>query len=295
VDAAQPPHIVVEGPAHCADAASAEEVLRHGLSRARAPGRGWLVTMRVETSQTHGRGLTAEGDIADSDGVNVAHRFLSTSSASCSSLARALGVWASLVLDAELARASTSPSSPQPAPPVPSAPPSTPALVEPPSPERDNALPRDDSRPVEVGIGGFVMAQTAGRPFAGVTPYLVLDVGHGVFLRPAAELGESLPQPGPDAQWFAGRVDACSRWQGLYTQGHGLELTFCGGAEGGLTHDGAAAGAANKGYLAVGPGIDLRGDIADNMSAVLRGVGGADIAPLGWSGRFELALSWRVP
>jgi hypothetical protein len=296
VDAAQPPHIVIENPERCADAASAEDVLRRALTRARAPRRGWRVTMQVEPSRGLGHTLSAEGDVTDAEGTNVAHRFLSGSSASCAALARALGVWGSLVLDAELARASSPRTEPEPSPvPPPPSPVPTPELVDASSPDRDVASTRDEARPLDVGVGGFVMAQTAGRPYAGITPYLIVDVGHGLFLRPSAAFGESLPQAGPDAQWFAGRFDACSRWQGLYTKGHGLELTLCGGTEGGLTHDNGAAGAAEKAYLAVGPGIDLRGDIAENMSAVLRGVGGLDVLPQGWSGRFELALSWRMP
>jgi hypothetical protein len=108
-------------------------------------------------------------------------------------------------------------------------------------------------------------------------------------------VGESLPQDGPSAQWYAARLDACSRWQGLYSNGQGLAFTVCVGTEGGMTHDSAAAGAADKGYLAFGPAVDLRGDIAENMSAALRGVGGLDAFPQGWSGRFELALAWRMP
>jgi hypothetical protein len=276
------------------DAASAQELLRRGLTRARAPGPSWVVTMHVEPTQGRRRTLSAQGDIVDGEGVNVAHRFLSGSSSSCAALARALGVWASLVLEAEVARASAPPSSPRPEPPPPAPEPAA-ALADSPASEHDNLPTHEDSRHVEIGIGGFVMAETSGRPYAGITPYLVIDVGHGLFLRPAVAFGESLPQAGTDAQWFAGRVDACSRWQGLYTKGHGLELTACAGTDVGLTHDPGAAGAADKPYVAVGPGVDLRGDIVENLSAVIRGVGGANIVPQGWSGRFELALSWRMP
>ena len=295
MDASEPPHIVIENPERCADAAIAEDVLRHGLAQARAPRRGWHVTMHVEPGQNRSRALSAEGDITDSEGVNVAHRFLAGSSTNCAALARALGVWGSLVLDAELVRASAPPSEPQPSPAPPPNPLPAATLVDPSTPERDSALAHDDTRRVEIGLGGFVMAQTAGKPFAGITPSVVVDTGHGLFLRPAVAFGESLPQDGPYAQWFAGRMDACTRWQGLYSNGHGLAITVCGGAEGGLTHDTGAAGAPNKGYLAFGPGIDLRGEIAENMSAELRGVGGLDVFPDGWSGRFELALSWRMP
>jgi hypothetical protein len=293
VDAAEPPRIVFENPERCADAASAEDLLRRGLVRARAPGSSWSVTMHIEASQGNRHGLSAQGDIVDGQGANVAHRFLSGSSTSCSALARALGVWASLVLEAELSRASDPSSPPAPAPSPPPAPEAVPALDA--SPEHDNLPTHEEPKPLEVGVGGFVMAETSGRPFAGVTPFVVIDTGHGLFLRPAAAFGESLPQTGSDAQWFAARVDACTRWQGLYTTGHGLELTACLGADGGLTHDSSAPGAAEKAFVAFGPSVDLRGDIVENLSAVLRGVGGADVLPGGFSGRFELALAWRMP
>ena len=295
MDATEPPRIVIKNPERCADAASAEDVLRRGLGHARAPRRGWFVTMHVEPGPNRARALSAEGDITDAEGVNVAHRFLSGSSTSCAALARALGVWGSLVLDAEVARASAPPGEPQPSPAPPPSPLPTATMAEPSTPERDSALAHEDTGRIEVGVGGFVMAQTTERPFVGITPSVVVDVGHGLFLRPAAALGESLPQAGPSAQWYAGRLDACSRWQGLYSNGHGLAFTVCVGTEGGMTHDSAAAGAPDKGYLAFGPAVDLRGDIAENMSAALRGVGGLDAFPQGWSGRFELALSWRMP
>jgi hypothetical protein len=312
VDAAEPPHIVVEGPERCADGAGVEELLRRSLAHAKAPGPAWVVTMHIALFQGSAHGLSAQGDITDGAGVNVAHRFLSGSSPHCGALARALGVWAALVLDAELARASAqTPASAQPAPAA--GPPATPeradaqrpdVVVERPLLEHDAALSHDERAGLEIGLGGFIMAETAGRPFAGVSPYVVVDAGHGLFLRPAIAVGDSLPQAGPSAQWLAGRFDACVRWRGLYANGHGLDFTFCGGGEGGFTHDSgvssAAPGAApakppNAAYVAFGPGIDLRGELAESVSAILRGVGGADILPAGWSARFELALSWRMP
>jgi hypothetical protein len=309
VNAAEPPHIIVEGPERCADAASVGDLLRQALAHAKAPGPAWVVTMHIAHLQGSAHGLSAQGDITDGVGVNVAHRFLWASSPHCGALARALGVWASLVLDAELTRASTlrsrsgeagdapSPSaasSPPPPVPGPAAPPIE--AVDGPAPEHDTAPMREDRAGVEMGIAGFVMAETAGRSFAGVSPYVVVDAGHGVFLRPAVAVGNSVPQPGPDAQWVAGRFDACGRYRGLYANGHGLEFTFCGGSEGGFMHtNGVASGWGGVGYAAVGPSVDLRGELAENVAATLRGVGGADIVPAGWSARFELALSWRTP
>jgi hypothetical protein len=271
-------------------------MLRLGLANARAPRGAWVVTMRIEPGQGGQPVLSAEGDVTDDEGVNVAHRFLSGSSATCSSLARAIGIWASLVLDAELARALGPSSDPPLEPSRPPLPPPREASVDPLLPNHDvRPPPRVEPHGPEIGIGGFMMAQTVGRTYAGVTPYALIDVGHGVFLRPAVAVGESLPQAGPDAQWLVGRVDACSRLQGLYGQGHGLELTFCGGADAGVTHDNALPGAPMRAYFELGPGVDLQGDIVENVSAVLRGVGGAEIVPQGWSGRFEFAVAWRMP
>src|SRR5215467_4408302 len=98
---AEPPRIVFEAPAPCGDASRAEALLRKALAPAKAPG-AWTVSMRVE--QGDGRALRAEGEIADENGAPVAHRALMETTTECSGLARAVGVWASLVLDAEVQR-----------------------------------------------------------------------------------------------------------------------------------------------------------------------------------------------
>jgi hypothetical protein len=101
VDAAEPPRIVFENPAQCRESDRAEELLRRALT-AKAPGPGWSVAMRVDRSAP--KGLRAEGEITDGDGVSVGRRIITGPTADCGGLARAVGVWASLVLDAELRR-----------------------------------------------------------------------------------------------------------------------------------------------------------------------------------------------
>jgi hypothetical protein len=62
--------------------------------------------MRVDRLETvGGKSLRAQGEITDGDGVSVAHRSIAGTTADCGGLARAMGVWASLVLDAELRKA----------------------------------------------------------------------------------------------------------------------------------------------------------------------------------------------
>ncbi len=102
MDVAEPPRIVVESRASCANAERVEELLHDALGSARAPRHAWTVAMRVQPTATHT--LNAEGEITDEAGLLVADRLLSVPAGDCRGLARAVGVWASLVLEQELAR-----------------------------------------------------------------------------------------------------------------------------------------------------------------------------------------------
>ena len=95
MDAAEPPQIVFATPAQCSDARRAEGLLEQALSRTPAPGAGWVVTMRVARM---GAGvLHADGEITDERGAPVGRRVLQRKATDCSGLARAMGVWASLL------------------------------------------------------------------------------------------------------------------------------------------------------------------------------------------------------
>jgi hypothetical protein len=102
VDVAEPPRIVLETPEACADAPRLEGLLRGALARARAPGDAWSVDVKMERTDAHE--LRARAGITDASGAQVARRVLSNHAADCEGLARAVGVWASLVFEAELAR-----------------------------------------------------------------------------------------------------------------------------------------------------------------------------------------------
>ncbi len=99
LDATEPPRIVFEAPAACRDGEGAGQALRTGLAGARAPSSGWTLTLRVDAAGTH---LRATSELSDASGAPVAHRELSEATSDCSGLARAVGVWAGLVLDAEI-------------------------------------------------------------------------------------------------------------------------------------------------------------------------------------------------
>jgi len=331
VDSTEPPRIVVEATPLCADRARAEAVLRRSLASAAAPGPAWVVTMTVETGGTPT--LRAAGDIRDAGGVLVAHRVVSDAAGDCTALARAVGVWASLVLDAELQRSRsggpapaerhgeadsrsprTTTSDVQPVEPV--WPPPAPAERR--VPEADWYLHHDEAASREIGLGTFLMTGTGAEAIAGLTPFAVLEIGHGIFLRPAIMVGESIAvlvshSSDPHSTWAAGRLDACLRLPGLYASRRGMQLDLCGGAEAGISY--FSAGSEPEApvqdqalpYVNVGPSLGLRAEFAWDLAVALRGMTGFNVVSGGYSdvsgnrvefpalaGRIEVALSWRL-
>jgi hypothetical protein len=319
VDVAEPPRIVFENPARCTDGHRAEELLRQVLARARAPGHAWSVTMRVDAGRPGA--LAADGEIKDEGGATVGHRVVTGKASDCGGLARAIGVWASLVLDAEMNRP------PRPVAAEDPEPQSTPDQDEktradggpsldggvrpaaaaetqsapawPPAPPGEKTLRREDSRTLEIGAGGFLMTGATGSGgdlVVGASPFVVVEVAKGVLLRPALAFGESLSSATPHLTLAMTRMDACMRFAGLYTNLHGMQLDICGGTDlGMLDADGHV-----RSYLAFGPSIDLRGELGGDLAVVLRGLVNVNAVhselldtPL-WAGRGELAMSWRL-
>jgi hypothetical protein len=317
VDAAEPPRILLEGAGPCPSGHRLEALLQSSLGPAHAPGMGWLVSLRLE--KTTAQVLRAEGDITDGEGTPVARRVVSGSLADCDALARAIGVWASLVLDAETSRPAPAPSgapsvdSPATAASWTAAPSPTGAAAPPPTPpiassaaqrSRDeNGAPiHTDARALELGLGTFLMAGPQGRAFAGLTPYAIVEAARGVFLRPSLGVGQGFPSSSSNEKltWAAARIDACMRMHGLYPANHGLKLDLCAGADGGFTYQSTTDDAlgstvsTTSPFVSIGPSLEMDGDLADALSLVLRGVAGVNIVPDGWSGRIEVALSWRL-
>ena len=167
MDVPEPPQIVFEQPSACADAARAEASFRGALAPSTAPTAAWTVALRI--GRVNGE-LRATGEITDGSAAPVAHRTITRGGVECAALARAVGVWASLVLDAEVQRAVE--NAPIPAPPAP--PPPTVGWPEPapppekPAPESQLFLanPKEE-RNVEIGAASLAMSGTSNAMMAG--------------------------------------------------------------------------------------------------------------------------------
>jgi hypothetical protein len=175
------------------------------------------------------------------------------------------------------------------------------------SPARDS--PRDQSAPLELGVGTFLMSGGSAGSYVGVAPFLIDDVGQAVFLRPSVALGTSLATNLPST-WAAARLDTCLRLPGRYAVRGGLQLDICGGADVGFsyvsagTEPGTPASGQTLPFIDLGPSVDLRAE-ANRVAVTLRGVGGVNIARQGFddvtgtrvdvpvvSWRLELDFSW---
>jgi hypothetical protein len=309
VNVAEPPRVVVESHASCSNAERVEELLGGALAAARAPGHAWTVTMRVQPTAMHA--LRAEGEINDENGFRIADRVLLVPAGDCRGLARAVGVWASLVLDEEMAHARSQAQAKTVAPVSVAAESESssvlwpaPAPTEKPPPESDWYLHHEDGRTFEIGLAAFLMSGAGAGAMAGASPYLIIEAGQGVFLRPSLAIGQTLAPlnqpPVVDALWLAGRFDTCLRIPGLYTQNRGMQLDMCGGTDFGFLS--VTSSDVTLPYVSLGPSLDLRGELGSFLSASIRGGAGLNVTsgtmegiyqPL-WSGRLELAFSWKV-
>src|SRR5262245_34551496 len=112
-----PVEVVVEATSACPDRARAQAALADALASARAPKRGgpartWMVRLAVADDAKTKKGTAL---ILDDTGTTVAEHAIADRTA-CTPLARALGAWATLVLDDELARAREAADVPPPPP-----------------------------------------------------------------------------------------------------------------------------------------------------------------------------------
>ncbi len=316
MDVPEAPAIVIQRPVPCADALSAQDLLKRTLAPALAPRAAWSVVTRFSRK---GASMTVEGKVTDEVDRPVAHRVLTETGYECASLARAVGIWAALVLDAEVERASRAPP-PLPSPPAPPPPePSLPAVEDPPvekSPpdEASILLGHDEGeRTIEFGLSMFLMGGTGSGVMLGPAAFAVAEAARGWFLRPAVFFGETLDGVGVSSDvngtLIAGRFDACGRIPGFYIEHHGIQLDVCAGVEGGNLHVDAVTSSNfhvsdELLFMAAGPSATLRGELGGGLAIMIRGVmdynvvrptiGGTDFDPSVLVGRAEVGLSWQL-
>jgi hypothetical protein len=323
VDLPEAPAIIVERPAPCADVAKAEELLHRTLAPALAPRGSWSFIARFSRK---GASLTVEGQITDEVDTPVAHRVLTQPGNECASLARAIGVWAALVLDAEAERAARAPPPSRPEAPVPA--PIESAPEEKQGPEASLSLTHDEGeRTLELGLSMFLMGGTGSGVVAGPTVFGVVEASQGWFLRPALFIGQTLDGVGAAnnvSAWLAeARFDVCGRIAGFYIERHGIQLDVCAGLEAGFTHVDVSATSNqpqvsdNLPLVAVGPSLGLRGELGNGLALTIRAVmdlnlvrsgirlqapgmseatseEDMEVSPSIFVGRGELGLSWQL-
>jgi hypothetical protein len=134
---------------------------------------------------------------------------------------------------------------------------------------------------LELGLGSFLLAGGPAGGYVGLTPFVMADLGRGVFLRPALVLGEANGTP-VRSLLGGGRVDTCARIHGNYAAGRGIQLDLCGGVEGGLarvdggTSSGDPLTSVTLPYLEFGPSVDLRAELGQ-FAVTLRAVAGYQV------------------
>ncbi len=303
---AAPVEVTVETRSPCADATKARAALEEALSAARGPRRSaarasgavgerprWIVAVRVERDVDLGK---AEAVIRDDEGREVARRSVTERGRSCSPLTRALGAWAALVLDQEVARAEDEDAKTAAATPDAPAPYGGVGFLLP-TAEPDRAVAAESSaRIIEVGGAGFLRSGLVGASStAGVTPYVNVQLTRTIFLRPSLALGwatDKAPIGKTSARYktYGGRVDACRRVPGNYIDRRGIQLDLCAGADLVYVLTDTSLGTMRASF---GPAAVLRGELGAGIALELRGGLGANLtrAPIGEEERAPLLVA----
>lgn len=333
--------VVLESQADCADLERARAALSEALAAARAPAHGgsrlrgpvrastspsgahWTMTMSVAPAPAGApaRSLgskSAEAVIVDDAGTIVAQRTLNDRNArTCLPLARAVGAWASLVLDAEMVRAKDEDGTLTTPPPDDASggaaeTRSSLRLVHT-SPEPDSLTPQEGltaskqpERSLEVGSMLYVrngMLATGGM--AGVSPFVAVELANAWVLRPSIAFGRAT-QGTIGISHVGGRTDICRRIPGNYTERRGIEADLCAGFEAGVVTSQASQTMRGDsvGRVGLGPAATLRGELAGGVALEVRGLVGANFvqsallgqaeAPLVFASA-ELGVSVRLP
>jgi hypothetical protein len=315
VQNAEPPRIVLEQPAPCAES-GAEEIFARPLAAARGPRPGWSVRVRIVHE---GAGLRARGELRDEADAVVAERTFTSGARTCAPLAKALGVWATITLDDELVKARDAAKAAEAAKSDPSPsdggsagnagagsetrwasrssmawPPPAPPLV----PDPDRPMNTRPKRTFEVGVSSLLMGGTGTGALVGPAFFGNVELVSGFLLRPTLAFASTV-QEQRSGFWGIARLDGCGRIPGNYKESRGIQLDVCAGSEVGFLH--AMYGTFPT--FALGPSASMRGDLSSNLAAEIRGVGLVNVVqshldevarvPF-FAGRAEVGITWRI-
>ncbi len=314
-----PPAVVVDAHDVCENLEQAQESLRRALGASAAPEAGWRLRVFDERRGTH---IFVTANLDDAEGNAVAHRMIdATTSDRCDGVISALGVWAGLVLDAEVAKAKAHPKPPTTNKTSPSAsakvtptedPLDTPdgkaaPLIQPAGEVNPDAgAPQPHKSALEAGASATLENSpltTESSALVGGAAFMLIEIVRSFFLRPTL-IGAASLSSSP-AYYVGGRMDACLRVPGNYVEHRGLLLDLCAGTElAAFNHSlpnvgGAPATTTTDAIFSLGPTIGLRGDLASNLSVEVRGLAGFNVAHTGdttelLSLRAEVGLTWRL-
>ena len=250
-------------------------------------------------------GRSVDASILDDGGTVVAERTLSDRGVGgCLPLARAVGAWASLVLDAELNRATDDGGEGGALLPTPTlTTTTTSASSVSPAQSPDVGERGDAVIPKHIELGTMVYIRnglTTTGGMTGLSPFVTVEVAPSWVLRPALYFGrstDSLSGDSPAVSQLGARVDFCRRLPGNYVDRRGIEADLCAGLEGGVVTTGQRVG-----RLGTGPSLNLRGELGAGVALELRGLVGvnllpfadADAMPLVFASA-ELGVSVRLP
>ena len=308
-----PPAVVVDAHDVCANLEQAQDALRASLGSSVAPEAGWRLRVFDERQ---GKQIVVTANLDDAQGNAIAHRVIETTASDrCDGVVSALGIWAGLVLDAEVAKAKAHPK-------VLVASNATTAAANNgntatasnatsdaarlPEITPDATLPQQHRRTIEIGASAMLSNSPLtlyDAALVGGDVFTLVEIVHSFFLRPS--LGGAASLGGGPAAYFDARVDACLRVPGNYVEHRGLLLDMCAGTEvAGLYHQTASVGGApapstTDAIFAISPTIGLRGDLASDLAVEVRGLANFNVAHTGdttqlLSVRAEVGLTWRV-
>lgn len=301
-----PPAVVVDAHDVCANLDQAQAALHDALGGSVAPEKGWRLRVFDERRGSH---IIVTANLDDAQGNAVAHRVIdATASDRCDGVISALGIWAALVLDAEVgkAKAHPKPEKPETSSTTPNATgdnaSNTPNVMVPTGiANADAGVPQPHQRTIEIGASATLMNSpltTTDAALVGGDVFTLVEIMRSFFLRPAIAGASSL---GAAAIYIAPRMDACLRVPGNYVEHRGLLLETCAGTELGIFDHGPSPSSPHQTdvLFALGPTIGLRGELASDLSVEVRGLAnfnvvhtGGEIALL--SLRAELGLTWRL-